>query len=503
MIQWVSSKFIWNRWTEAALKCAIPALLALMPVHGMAQGAAWGEARAQVVALAQADNIVAIESVVQSAQEAFERNQTDEQRIAGILDGVSDKRLPFYDIETQLNQWVTQSPQSYAARLLRGKFLGKAAEHARGSAWARLTKEAQFARMRELQKRSREDLLAAAELTRIPLHARVRLLWNALVGGEREFFQEQYALAVAHSPGSMRLRRVAMAAREPRWGGTYEAMAAYASESASAMTPAYATELKAAVASDEANMFLSAGKYDAAEKKLSAAIRLSNASIHHAERADALVRGGRAQESVEELKIAFGDPNYYRADAADALAMLGRQHGQLEGVGELIDKALAHHPDQAELLNVRGFRLQESGNQARAYVDYRAAAETGDTWAETMVGKYLFSGWGGVTVNREEALIWLRRAAAKGDRDAQVSITQGLEMMNRRSEINAAQDEFQKINQREADEKAANAARAQQGDALPNTWLRIVLLWHRYYLYFALLVLVLGAIMIAWDRRTK
>ncbi len=503
MIRCFANKLMEQRWTTVAFNVAITALLALPPIHGMAQGAPWAEARAQVVTLAQAGNIAAIEPAVQSAQEAFERNQTDEQRIAGILDGISDRRLPFYNIESQLNQWVIQSPQSYAARLLRGKYLGKASGHARGTAWARLTNEAQFARMRELQKRSREDLLAAAELTRIPLHARVRLLWNALIGGERDFFQEQYALAVAHSPGSMRLRRVAMAAREPRWGGSYEVMAAYASASASAMTPAYAAELKAAVASDEANMFLSAGNYEGAEKKSGAAIRISNAAIHRAERADALVRSGRALESVEELKIAFGDPDYYRADAADALAMLGRQHGQLEGVNELIDKTLAHHPDQAELLNVRGFRLQESGNQARAYVDFRAAAETGDAWAETMVGKYLFSGWGGVAVNREEALVWLKRAAAKGDRNAQLSVTQALEAMARRSEIAAAQEEFQKVNQREADEKAASAARAQQGAAWPNTWLQIVLLWHQYYLYFALFVLVLGAILIALDCRKK
>ncbi|MEQ1775222.1 MAG: DUF4034 domain-containing protein [Burkholderiales bacterium] len=481
----------------------IAAITALTPALGTAQPLPWAEARAQVVALAQAGKIAGIEAMVQSAQEAFERNPADDHRIAGLLDGIADKRLPFYHIESQLNQWVEHAPQSYAARLLRGQYLGVAAGRARGGAWARSTSDEQFANMRDLHERSRVDLLAATALTPAPLHARVRLMWNSLVGSQRVLFREQYELALAHSPGNIKLRRVWMASLEPRWGGTYAAMARYAAESESAVTPAQAAELKAAATSDEASMLESSNKYDAAEKKFSVAIRIADDAGHHASRAGPLARLGRAQEALEELQFAFKDPNFYRTHAADEVAQLARHQPPLAGVDELIDAVLERHPDHADLLNLRGFRLQQRGEQARAYHNFRAAGETGDAWAETMVGKYIFSGFGGVTANREEGLTWLKRAAAKGEPNAQLSVAQALEAMGRRSEIAAAQAEFQQANQKVAEKKKTGAAREALVDPQQFLWRQAVALWNEYYLYVALYLAVLAGVMLVLVRRDK
>jgi tetratricopeptide (TPR) repeat protein len=63
-----------------------------------------------------------------------------------------------------------------------------------------------------------------------------------------------------------------------------------------------------------------------------------------------------------------------------------------------------------------------------AYQDYLKSAQLGDAWGELMTGKYLWSGWG-VKQDRDEALVWLRKAAEKGHPDAKLSLKQALEQL--------------------------------------------------------------------------
>ena len=493
-------------WT--ALTAACVATMTLASMHGNAQSLPWAEARAQVVALARTGKIAEIEAAVLSAQDEFERDQTNDQRIAGLLEGISDKRLPFYNIEMQLNQWVESAPQSYAARLMRGRFLAIAGARARGTAWARLTTEGQFAQMKQLHERSRVDLLAATRLTRVPLHARMRLMWNALLGGQSDVFREQYQLALAHSPGNMRLRRSWMESLEPRWGGSYPAMSNYAQESARALSPAHAATLRSLALADEAWLLNTASSWSAAEKKFNDAIRIADTPDHRVGRAEALAELGRAEDAATDLRAAFNDPVYTNTHAADVLTQLARKHPKLDGVNDLVDALIERHPDHAHLRNLRGFRLQQGGDQARAYPDFRAAGETGDAWAETMVGKYIFNGFGGVPVNREEGLNWLRRAASKGEPNAQLSVKQALEMMGRQGDISTAQAEFQRANPKAA-EKARKTQAAQEApktrEALANPelflWHQLVTWWHEYYRYIALYLAALVGVMLILIRK--
>lgn len=74
----------------------------------------------------------------------------------------------------------------------------------------------------------------------------------------------------------------------------------------------------------------------------------------------------------------------------------------------------------------RGWRYQQQNKMELAYPDYLAAAELGDAWSEMMTGKFLWAGTG-VKQNRDEALIWLRKAANQGQADAKLSLKQALE----------------------------------------------------------------------------
>jgi TPR repeat protein len=94
---------------------------------------------------------------------------------------------------------------------------------------------------------------------------------------------------------------------------------------------------------------------------------------------------------------------------------------------ELVDGYLQHNPRHEGLLTKRGWELQERGDLAAAYRDYVAAAEQGSVWAQTMAGRYVFSGRGGVPVDKEKGLALFRAAARSGDRDAQLCLVQALQ----------------------------------------------------------------------------
>ena len=59
-------------------------------------------------------------------------------------------------------------------------------------------------------------------------------------------------------------------------------------------------------------------------------------------------------------------------------------------------------------------RMKQPRSTSRdlAFADYMSAAELGDAFAQLQVGKFYWHGLGG-HANREEALVWLRKAAAR------------------------------------------------------------------------------------------
>jgi TPR repeat protein len=104
------------------------------------------------------------------------------------------------------------------------------------------------------------------------------------------------------------------------------------------------------------------------------------------------------------------------------------------GMFELVDGYLQGNPRHAGLLIRRGQALQHRGELPAAYRDYSLAAEQGDVWAQTMTGRFVFNGWGGVPVDHERGLELFRAAAATGDKEAQRCLTDALERLGRRDE---------------------------------------------------------------------
>ena len=80
-------------------------------------------------------------------------------------------------------------------------------------------------------------------------------------------------------------------------------------------------------------------------------------------------------------------------------------------------------PSSTAALNQRGWRYQAMGKQELAFADYLASATLGDAWAQTQAAKMYWSGQG-VKADRDEAILWLGKAAAQGDANAKLSLEQ-------------------------------------------------------------------------------
>jgi tetratricopeptide (TPR) repeat protein len=135
-------------------------------------------------------------------------------------------------LEPRLNEWVHQRPASAAALLARGTFFMASGWHERGENLARNTGDQQFQRMGGFFQRSAADFSAALRLApnSIVAYRQMMVLARSLgdVRASRNFLDKGLKI----QPYSFELRAAHMRGLLPRWGGSYEAMARLAEESA-------------------------------------------------------------------------------------------------------------------------------------------------------------------------------------------------------------------------------------------------------------------------------
>jgi len=141
------------------------------------------------------------------------------------------------ELKEQLDEWVTATPQSFAPYLARAAHWVAVALARRGGKYAGETSKASFAAMEEAFGYAQEDLtkalairpkLVAARGIEIEIHSNVseRARMKAALHA---------ALAVCRSCYIVRTRYIQ--SLEPRWGGSYAEMAAFATDAARAKNP--------------------------------------------------------------------------------------------------------------------------------------------------------------------------------------------------------------------------------------------------------------------------
>jgi hypothetical protein len=131
-----------------------------------------------------------------------------------------------------LDEWVERRAGSAAALVARATFLVECGWKARGGGWAKDTPDRQFALMGVFLRGALNDLGAAQRLAPNSLVAYGDLAEHRPGQGRPRAVPDPLDQALKIQPYTFLLRATHMYVLAPRWGGSYEAMADFATEAA-------------------------------------------------------------------------------------------------------------------------------------------------------------------------------------------------------------------------------------------------------------------------------
>jgi tetratricopeptide (TPR) repeat protein len=226
-----------------------------------------------------------------------------------------------------LDRWVQARPASAPARIARAAYLANEAWRARGTAYAKDTPAGAIERMNGLLAQATRDLESAAAMTpRSAAAYRLRLQIGKVKGDP--FVTHQYLTqGLADIPASYGMRRQYLRNLIPRWGGTHDAMRAFAQESqALADRNPRLHALLGFVDLDSAEVLEIQGNQSAALALYTTALTYGDEFVFHLERGQLLVRMGRNADALPDLDTAVamvptdGTAYVWRGAAREALA---------------------------------------------------------------------------------------------------------------------------------------------------------------------------------------
>ncbi|MGH8661998.1 MAG: M48 family metalloprotease, partial [Burkholderiales bacterium] len=392
---------------------ARPALIAVDPVQR------------HVVGLLEQGDYPELERLLGGYQRAFEADHATSPRIENAFSAF--RRVP-PAAERRFDEWVGKHPSSYTALTARGCFLYFQGLEARGTGFIQDTPEENIRVMRSYLDRAQTDLERSLELTPRPYISRLTLMSIARTNGSRREEQAQYLEAVKLAPQSIELRLAHMTALEPRWGGSYAQMEAYLAESRAEMRdPGALDRLAARIPAYRAHERQRARQYAQALKLYDEAVALHASAGTLCERSYVLSQLKRDAEAFSDVKLALSKTRDIRYCLERAVAVASGA-GDAEEAIRMMSLVIEVDPGSAYAFNQRGWRYQQQGRAELAFEDFLASARLGDGWGQLMTGKYYWAGKG-VKEDREEALAWLRKAAAQGHPDAKLSLEQALQQL--------------------------------------------------------------------------
>jgi Zn-dependent protease with chaperone function len=392
-----------------------PTLLAVDPVQR------------HIVALLDRGDYAELERLLGGYQQAFEADAALSPRLENAF--AAFRKAP-QGAEPRFNEWVAKFPSSYVALTARGCFYYFQGWEARGTAYMSETPQENIRAMQAYLEKARKDLERSLVLAPRPFVSRLTLMSIARTSGSRREERAQYLEAVKLAPQSIELRLSHMTSLEPRWGGSYRQMEAYLAESRSELAdPEAVNRLAARIPAHRAHERQEAKQYAGALKLYDEAIALYAAPGTLCERSWVLSEMKRDAEAIADVRLALSKARdvRYCLDRAVAVAPAA---GNAESVIELLSLVIEVDSANPHAFNQRGWRYQQLGRDDLAFQDYLASARLGEGWGQLMTGKFYWAGRG-VREDREEALAWLRKAAAQGQPDAKLSLEQALQALQR------------------------------------------------------------------------
>ena len=292
-------------------------------------------------------------------------------RVFRLFDIVIPGALPTLDV------WVTEQPQSHAARVARGRQYAALGWQARGTKYAHETSSSQFREMARLHILAVEDLRVSLRSTRTPFLAIETLMGIAQGAGDEQMVAVLFEEGIRAMPRNFPLYRARMMSLEPRWGGSLAAM----------------TDLVARAEND----ILSAGEI--------AWLRTWVFLEEH----DAEIRSNpRAAVSYAVMATEMDNraPRWRHRSAVE------RDHGFLEEALASASRAIALDPEDYEGWADRARLHEKRGAMADARADYERGARLGSHYAQERVIRALV--YGELAMKRDYAAAreWCEFAAA-------------------------------------------------------------------------------------------
>jgi TPR repeat protein len=250
-----------------------------------------------------------------------------------------------------------------------------------------------------------------------------------LITGSRDELEENYREALKLAPGSVETRLAYMRSLEPRWGGSYREMEAYAAESRKALGAEGARRIEARIPAYRGFESRKAKDLDKALEYFDAAVALDPDPRVLCERAGVLGAMKRYKEGFGDAGRALAKARYDRY-CMDVAVWLAAQVDDSPEVIRVTSLVIEIDSASDSAYARRGWEYQRSGKIDLAFPDYLAAAKLGNAWAQTQVGKLY---WSGVGVKRdpEEALAWLEKADKQGEPNAKASLAEARKALGR------------------------------------------------------------------------
>jgi len=254
---------------------------------------------------------------------------------------------------------------------------------ARGGGWASETSDRQFKAMEQFYSRAAADLKESLKRQEQNIVSYCTLLRMVKNTDDDEFARRVLAKALELSPASYQVRAAYLVGITPRWGGSYEKMAAFVDEAKGHVKAnAKLAVLPGFIYLDAGSMQRTSKNYEKAEELLTKALSYGGLGTFYQERAhirQALERYDKALEDINRGIEIWPHEGFYFYRRSVILANLKRMDEALRDIetADLLspnDEDIARHRKWlANAYEVAGYRQQQLKNAPGAVGDYSAA----------------------------------------------------------------------------------------------------------------------------------
>lgn len=184
--------------------------------------------------LLQDNNVTELETLLAGVQRRFEDGELTEIELRNAY-------RPFYDLDEgaarNLAKWASSSPRSYAAHLALGIYLKRRGIDARGDKYIADTSREAMEQVSVYYRMAAEELRFSMTLTKKPYLSTFHLLTISMQFGDRDTSIAMLRRAKAILPSNSLVRNRYAISLTPRWGGSYEQLAKFISDTKGESVP--------------------------------------------------------------------------------------------------------------------------------------------------------------------------------------------------------------------------------------------------------------------------